>query len=157
MAAVGGVNEFAVGGDFDIGAGVFCAIESGGEGGGGLDGDEFAGLGGALVGGDAVAFFVIEINDGQLGMKGEVAGLKAGRGAGGGGIVGDELAGGGVEAELIDSIRAGVRHEGKLVGGIGKDRVGAALGFDAAERSFFYRAILGDGMGTDHAAAVAGP
>lgn len=122
-----------------------------------MDGDEFAGLGGALVGGDAVAFFVIKINDGECGVEGEVAGFEAGGGMHLGLRMRGEFAGGGIEGELVDGVGAGVGDVGVAVGGVGEDGVGAALGFDSAEGVFFHGTILCDGMGADFAAAVAGP
>lgn len=157
MAAVRGVDEFAVGCDLDVGAGVFCAVKTGGQSGGGVDGDEFACFGRALVGADTVAFFVIKIYDGECGVKGEVAWLEAGGGMHLGLRVRGEFAGSGIEGELINGVGAGVWDVGVAVGRVCEDGMGAALGFDSTEGGFFHGTILCDGMGANFTAAVARP
>lgn len=122
-----------------------------------MDGDEFTCFGRALVGADTVAFFVIKINDGECGMEGEVAWLEAG-----GGMhlelgVRSEFAGGSIEGELINGVGAGVRYVGVAVGRVCEDGMGAALGFDSAEGSFFNGTSLCDGMSANFTAAIARP
>ena len=122
-----------------------------------MDGDEFTCFGGALVGADTVAFFVIKINDGECGMEGEVAWLEAGGWMHLGLGVRGQFAGGGVECELINGVGAGVGDVGVAVGRVCENGMGAALGFDSAEGSFFHGTILCDGMGANFTTAIARP
>ena len=122
-----------------------------------MDGDEFTCFWGALVGADTIAFFVIKINDGECGMEGEVAWLEAGGGMHLGLRVWSEFAGGSIEGELINGIGAGVWDVGVAVGRVCEDGMGAALGFDSAEGSFFHGTILCDGMGANFTTAIARP
>ena len=90
-------------------------------------------------------------------MEGEVARFQSLGGVDEGGVVGGEFAGGGVEFKLIDGVRAGVGNENELVGSVGQDGVGAAVGFELADRALDHRAIFAYAMAADLAAAVVGP
>ena len=69
-----------------------------------------------MIRGDAIALFVVAINDRQLGMKREVPRLKSSGWAGRERLVFCELAGLGIESKLIDGVRAGVGYEDKAIG-----------------------------------------
>ena len=157
MATIGGINKFAIVCDLDVGTGVFATVKTDRQSRARMKGLELASSLIEMISGNAVALFVITIHDRELGMKGEVSRLKAGSRAGCEGIVGRELAVDGIKAELINGIWTGMGHKGKFIGGIGQDRVRAALGLDAAEGVLPHGTLSINSMTAHHATAVAGP
>ena len=132
VAAVGGVDEFAIDSNLNVGAGIFVAVKTLGQGADGVEGFKLAVGAVKGIGSDAIAAFIIEIHDGQLGMKGKVSRLQTLGGVTGEGFVFAELAGFGVKTKLIDGVGAGVGDVGEGVGGVNKYGVGASGSFDAA-------------------------
>ena len=64
-----------------------------------------------MIRGDAIAFFVVAINDRQRGMKRQMPRLKSGGRAGRERLVFCELTGVGIEAKLVDGVGSGVGDE----------------------------------------------
>ena len=157
MAAVGGVHKLAVIRNLNICAGVFAAIKSRWQRAGRVEGLKLAGRAVERIRRDAVALFIIAIHNGQLWMKGEMAWFQALGRPGCKRIVPGKLARLGIKPKLIHRVRAGVRHKGKPVGGIGQDGVCAPGRFDQAQGILDHRAIPADGMAAHYTATVAGP
>ncbi len=157
VTAVGSVDECSVGGDFDVGAAVLCAIKTCRQCGGGLEWLHDAGAFIIVICGDAIAFFVIKINDRQCGMESQMAWFKALCRINQRGVIGSELACGGIELELVHGVRTGVWHEGKLISGIDEDCVSTTMCLQLADRTLDYRPIFSDAMAANKATTVTRP
>lgn len=165
VAAIGTVEEFAVGGDFEIG-GMAGSLEVGGDGGDGVAFDEHPRFGEVFELSDGVGEFVDDVEPFSVGVEGKVPGAGLGRSPDEGLSIGGEGAFRGVklvDQNLIEPEVCGVdifvvgADDGAVgVGG------GLAFGNDAGALvlhecgGFLQRAIGIDGVGSNAAGGVVG-
>ena len=157
MSPIRGVNKTTVPGDLDVGAGVLAAIKICRQCAPRVERLELPGLAVEMIRGDAIALLVVAINDRKRGMKREMPRLKPGGRAGRERLVFREFSRVGIEAKLIDGVRAGMGHERESIRTVRQDGVGTALGLDPAERPRLDRAVRRQRVAAHHAAAVTGP
>ena len=158
VVAVGDVDEFAVGGDVDVGGSSSFFRVAFGECAEALFEGEFTGFEISVPKADAAASFVGGVGFVEGGVKGKVAWFVVAvvciRAVSFGRIEGRELAV--FESKLVDGVWGGVGHIHKAVGGVGDDEVGTGGGRDVLEQFSGQLMIFSDFPSGDFAFAIMG-